>query len=353
LSEETGAPASGNDSVVAAPAEIPAELSIDEAVRFYTQPKKPESTAESAEPATAETEPAQADSDPETDPAELTEEAEPAEEPPIEPPRSWTKDEKEEFKSYPRDAQEKIARAATRYESEFRRSQNEIAETRKAVEAEREAAVRVRQQLEEKIPSLDDIQRLVNSGPFSDIRNDEDVTNLLKSDPFRYLEWKDYQDKVGHLALEARNLQATKAQEKQGKRASYEAEQNKLLVELVPEMADPKKASNLRERAVNMLTDDLGLKNEQLSRWMADDTGHEILSNAGIQKLIADGLKYRDILKAPKAVAAKPVPPVLKPGPAPVKGGATERIQALQKTFERDPSVENATALRLARLKRA
>jgi hypothetical protein len=42
---------------------------------------------------------------------------------------------------------------------------------------------------------------------------------------------------------------ATQAQEKQGKRA-IRSEQNKLLVELVPEMADPKKASELRERAV-------------------------------------------------------------------------------------------------------
>jgi hypothetical protein len=68
-----------------------------------------------------------------------------------------------------------------------------------------------------------------------------------------------------------------------------------------------------------MLTDDLGLKNELLARWMADDTGHEILSNAGIQKLIADGLKYRDIQNAPRLLPPSSFLPFS--GPAFVKAG--------------------------------
>src|SRR6185312_12035210 len=68
---------------------------------------KPDETpaAESAEPELAET----PDSDPETAPAEATETDEPAL-PTIDPPRSWTKEDKEEFATYPREAQEKIAR---------------------------------------------------------------------------------------------------------------------------------------------------------------------------------------------------------------------------------------------------
>lgn len=355
MSEEASAPA-GGEAIASAPAEIPAELSIDEAVRFYTQPKKPESTAEGAEaekPATAEPEPAKADSDPETDPAEVTEEAEPAEEPPIEPPRSWTKAEKERFASLPRETQEYLHTREQERDREFRRSQNELADQRKAIEAERQKAEQVRQQYESKLPSLLNELESVNQAQFGDIKTMEDVVKLQAEDPFRFQAWQVHQMRLQAAKVEADKAEGQKAQEKQSKRSNYETEQNKLLLEFIPEMADPKKAAELRERAVSMLTDDLGLKTDQLSRWMQDDTGHEILSNAGIQKLIADGLKYRDILKAPKAVAAKPVPPVLKPGAAPSRGGATERIQALQKTFERDPSVENATALRLARLKRA
>lgn len=354
MTEETGAPA-GGEAIATAPAAIPAELSIDEAVRFYTQPKKPESTAESAEPATADPEPAQADSDPETDPAEPTEEAEPEEKlPPIEPPRSWTQAEKERFQSLPRETQEYLHTREQERDRDFRTRQNELAEQRKAVQAERDAAAQAKQQYEAQLPALMKELESVNQAQFSDIKSMEDVVKLQAEDPFRFQAWQVHQMRLQAAKAETDKAESQKAQERQNKRASYEQEQNKLLIELVPEMADPKKAGELRERAVSMLNDDLGLKTDQLSRWMQDDTGHEILSNAGIQRLIADGLKYRDILKAPKAVAAKPVPPVQKPGAAAPKGSqASERVQALQKTFERDPSVENATALRLARLKRA
>jgi hypothetical protein len=359
LSEETGAPA-GGEAIAAAPAELPSELTAESAARLLAEQRwkkdNPETTPAAAKPAAVETPeelPEEASSDPETDPAETTEEAEPEELPPIEPPRSWTKAEKERFASLPRETQEYLHTREQERDREFRRSQNEIAEQRKAIQAERDAAEKAKQQYETQLPALLRELESVNQAQFGDIRTMEDVVKLQAEDPFRFQAWQVHQMRLQATKSEADRAEGQKAQEKQSKRANYELEQNKLLIELVPEMADPKKASELRERAISLLTDDLGLKNDQLSRWMQDDTGHEILSNAGIQKLIADGLKYRDILKAPKAVAAKPVPPVLKPGTAPAKGGVSERIQALQKTFERDPSVENATALRLARLKRA
>ena len=89
-----------------------------------------------------------------------------------------------------------------------------------------------------------------------------------------------------------------------------------------------------------------------ITRWMQDDTGHEILSSAGIQKLMADGLKYRDILKAPKAVAAKPVPPVQRPGTATPRGAAqAQTTQALTQRLNESGRVDDAVALLLARRK--
>ena len=157
---------------------------------------------------------------------------------------------------------------------------------------------------------------------------------MQQEDPFRYQQWDLRQKELAAVKAEENSAQQRQAQEKQAKRANYEAEQNKLLVELVPEMADSKKAAELRERAIAMLTDDLGLKNELLTRWMADDTGHEILSNAGIQKLIADGLKYRDIKAAPAKVVPKTVPPVQRPGTATRAPSHVQQIQALNKQLE-------------------
>src|SRR5690242_2255356 len=93
------------------PADSQEALSIDAAMQLWNEPKKPEQEAESAEqPATAEKSEAKAeDANPETDPGETEEPkaAEPeAELSPIEPPRSWTKEAKDAFTKWPREAQE-------------------------------------------------------------------------------------------------------------------------------------------------------------------------------------------------------------------------------------------------------
>jgi hypothetical protein len=350
MTTESGAPAGD----IAAPADT-SELSITEARAMLdaqlAEPEK-EQPAESADDATAEPESSQEDAAPEKDPGEDATEAEPAEEPPIEPPRSWTKAEKERFQSLPRETQEYLHTREQERERDFRRSQNELAEQRNAVKAEREASEKARQQYEEQLPALMQSLQDAQQSAFSDIRSVDDVTRLANDDPFRYLQWQAHQTKLQAVNAELERAKGKQAQEQQGKRAAYEAEQNKLLVDMVPEMADPKKAGELRERAVKMLNEDLGLKTDLLSRWMTDDTGHEILSNAGIQKLIADGLKYRDILNAPKPVASKTLPPVQKPGTArPAGGQDSETIQGLEKRLNQTGSEKDAWALYEAKLK--
>ena len=364
MTDETSAPAGGDDTLVAtAPANTPSELTAEAAARALADirwkrnnPEKAPTPEKAEAVETPEELPEEGNSDPETDPAEEPEATEPEEEnlPPIEPPRSWTKAEKERFASLPRETQEYLHTREQERDREFRRSQNELADQRKAIEAERQKAEQVRQQYETKLPALSKTLESALQNEFADIKSFDDLRKMQAEDPFRYQQWDLRQKELAVVKQEEQAVQERLNSERLSKRAQYETEQNKLLLEFVPEMADPKKASELRERAVAMLVEDLGLKNDQLVKWMQDDTGHEILSNAGIQKLMADGLKYRDILKAPKAVAAKPVPPVQRPGAAAPKGSqSSERIQALQKSFERDPSVENATALRVARMRRA
>ncbi len=115
-------------------------------------------------------------------------------------------------------------------------------------------------------------------------------------------------------------------------------------------MVDPKKAAEKRERAIAMLTDDLELPMNTLQRWMQDDIGHEILSSAGIQKLIADQLAFKDLKAAPKAVVAPNLPPVQRPGTARPQGAAaSERAQALDKSLTDSGDFDDAVALLRAR----
>lgn len=306
--------------------------------------------AESADDATAEEELSDEDNAAPEKAHGEDQEADPAVEPLIERPKSWTEAEDAEWRATPRALQQKIVARELERDTALRRTQNEIAEERNATKAEREEAEKAKQEYRSKVPSLDDVQRWVDNGPFQDIKSDEDATNLLKNDPFRYLEWKDYQDRLGRVVVHAREIEGIKAQERQAKRVSYEAEQNKLLVELVPEMADPSKANVMRERAIAMLNNDLGLKTESLQRWMQDDVGHEILSNAGIQKLMADGLKYRDILSAPKAVVKPDLPPVQRPGVARAPGAdKAALVQNLTDRLSNSGSENDAFELLMAK----
>lgn len=351
MTTESGTPAGD----IAAPADT-SEISLTEAramldAGFQENPDL-DLTGEAPEPATPDPKLSKDNSAPETDPAEAAEEAEPADTPLIDPPRSWTQAEKERFQSLPRETQEYLSHREQERETALRRSQNEIAEQRKAITAEREAAAKAKQQYEAQLPTLMRELESVTQAQFGDIKTMDDVVKLQGEDPFRFQAWQVHQMRLQASKQEADRAEGQKAHDKQSKRANYETEQNKLLVELVPEMADPKKASELRERAVKMLTDDLGLTNDQLSQWMQDDTGHQILSNASIQKLIADGLKYRDIIAAPKAVAAKTVPAVVRPGVARAAGAADgEAIQALEKRLSQTGSEKDAWALYEAKLK--
>jgi hypothetical protein len=178
----------------------------------------------------------------------------------------------------------------------------------------------------------------------------EDLRKMQAEDPFRFQQYQLYQWEQQAEQAELKEAEARKLQERIGKRGAYEAEQNKLLADLVPEMADPKKAGQMRDDAVKMLEDDFGLKTDLLQRWMNDDVGHEILSNAGFQKLVADQLKAKAVKAAPLKAIPKPVPAVQRPGVAAPRGN-TDAIQASRSKLTSTGSVEDAYALYVAKQK--
>ncbi len=357
MSDQSTAPGGETDiAVIDLPADAP-ESFADEgaAARYFATLYEKKSPAESAghresepDPATAENELSVEDNAAAEKPPGENAETDPEAEtlPPIERPRSWSKDDDDEWNAIPRERQEKIAAKELARETDINQRISKATEATKVAEAKAAAAEQARQAYESKLSTTVQAMESTLQAEFGDIQTMQDVRNLQANDPFRFQAWQVRQMELTAAKSEQLAAEQRQSQEKQSKRANYEAEQNKLLVELVPEMADPKKASELRERAIAMLTDDLGLKNDLLGRWMTDDTGHEILSNAGIQKLIADGLKYRDMLKAPKAIAKVPVPPVQRPGTSRPQGqAASERIETLDNKLNNSGELDDAVAL--------
>jgi hypothetical protein len=169
--------------------------------------EKPDESAVEATP--EESAPADA-APPEEAPSEAESAPEPEAEaaPPIEPPRSWTKDEKERFNSLPRETQEYIASREQEREREVRRSQNEAAEQRKAIEAERSKVEQSRQQYESALPILMQNLQSAMAGEFSDIQTMADVQKLANEDFPRYVRWDAQQKQLAAVQQEIQAAQS-------------------------------------------------------------------------------------------------------------------------------------------------
>ena len=359
MTDATSAPGSDSAaaSVEATPAiTAPESFSAEEAANYLTELRKPKQPAESADdPATAdpkladEANPEPADKQPigEEEPEAADPEAE--ELPPIEPPRSWTKDEQERFKSYPRELQAYLSEREQQRDRELRRSQNEAAEHRKAVEAERAQAEQARKEYEAKLPAIMQALQDAQAGAFADIKTVDDVQRLAAEDPFRYLQWQAHQQKLQAVAYEQEQAGKRQQQEHLASWTKFQNDENAKAAELHPELADPEKAKHLREGVVELFRDK-GFTETDLNNMAAGATYSPF--DHRWQSILVDALKYREAQKAKPVAVAKPVPPVQRPGVAPPRGAAkTENLQALSAKLDRSGTVDDALEFLSARRK--
>lgn len=282
-------------------------------------------------------------------PGETPEHTDPADTlPPIEPPRSWTKEKKEAFNSLPRDLQEYVADSAKRQESEFRRSQNEAAEKTKATEAERQAVEKVRQQYEEALPALLQTLQGAQAGEFADIKTMADVQRMATEDWPRYIRYDAHQKQIAAVQHQFEATQQRQQQERAVKFQEFSTREDELLKERVPELSDPEKAKKLGTRAIDVLKD-IGLSDQELGQ-MWSGQQHLSLRDHRVQLLVLDAVKWRDAQAARRAAVPKPLPPVQRPGVAQPKGAAAQaQVQALTQKAENTGSLKDGVAALIAR----
>ena len=279
-----------------------------------------------------------------------TERADPAasELPPIDPPRSWTKEDKDLFTSLPRDTQQRIAERERSREGDFSRRQQEAAEKSKALEAERSKAEQARQQYEGALPQLLQTLQQQQAGEFADIKTLADVERLAREDWPRYALWDVQQKKIAEVAQQMVLAQQRQAQERVQQFSEFARREDDLFKEKVPDMADPKKVAELQTAALAVLKD-LGFQETELAQsWQ----GQRDLSlrDHRVQLLIRDATLWRDAQAKAKAAATRPVPPVQRPGVSQPKGAALDaQIQHLTQKLEKTGNLKDAAALLRAR----
>ncbi len=277
------------------------------------------------------------------------EQSEPAQ-PPIVPPGSWTKEEKERFQTYPRELQAYLSEREQQRDRSVRQSQNEAAEKLKAVTAQEQAAAQLRQQYEQVLPQLMHTLQEQQAGQFADIKSQADVDRMTTEDPLRYLQWTAHHQKVAAVQKEMQVAQERQAAEYKNQWNEFVRKQDKILSERLPELADKARASKIGESAVEVLRD-LGFDDQEM-RQLWNGEASLSLRDARIQHLLVENVRFREGQElAKKAVSTpKPLPPVQKPGTAPQRGAsAASTISNLSAKLDQTGSIKDAAALLTAR----
>jgi hypothetical protein len=318
------------------------------------QDARPADQAEAAPPADQSAEAsADAASPTQSETPGPTESAEPpAAQAPIEPPRSWTKEARERFSSLPRETQEYLAAREQDRDRELRRGQNEAAEQRKAMEAERQKAEQARQQYEQALPSVLATLQQNHAGDFSDIKTIVDLERLAREDWPRYVLFDAQQKRIASAERELHSAKERQDQERALRFAEFAKREHALMLEKIPEMADPAQGPKLQAAAIGMMHE-LGFSDQELADMV---NGRRDLSahDHRLHLIIRDGVRFREAQKAARQASTKPVPPVQRPGVAQPRGAAQDAVvQNLTKRLDQTGNLKDAARLLAERRKAA
>ena len=267
----------------------------------------------------------------------------PEDAPPIAPPRSWTKEDKELFKGLPRETQERLVERERSREGDFLRRQNEAAEKLKGLSAREQAMEQAKRQYESALPAL--LQSLQEqAGEFADIQSLADIERVAREDWPRYVRWDAQQKKIAAVQSQVNAAVARQAQAAQHNWSSFAQQQDALLLEKAPELADKAQLAKVADGAMGVLKD-LGFNDQELSD-LWNGRGAMSLRDHRVQLLIRDGVRYRDAQAATRSAAVRPVPSVQRPGAAAPRGAeADARLSALNTKLEQSGSLKDAAAL--------
>jgi len=279
------------------------------------------------------------DAGPEKVPSE-TVEADPAEVPSIEPPRSWSKEDKELFNALPRETQERVSERERARESDFLRRQNEAADKSKALEAKEQAAEQARQQYESAAQNALQVLQQQQASEFADIKTHADVQRLATDDPFRFAQWQARQMQIQAQAQEVQQLNQQREQEKAESFKTWSKEQDSKFDKMFPEFTDKAKATKNREEILGYLKE-VGVPEDTIPKlW-----NEPFFRDAMFQRVIWDATRMHVARQNAKAAVPEKAPPVQRPGTTPQKGGQfTEAIADAQSRLKGAKGIAAITA---------
>ena len=356
MSDESAEGIGGNDAPVVSNtlgSDAPAELSPNQAAKALADLrwKRNQSPAESADTATADPELSGEDNAAPAEQAHGEDQgADPAAEPPIARPKSWTEAEDAEWQATPRALQQKIVARELERDTALRRTQNEAAEKLKGLTAKEQQTEQARQSYEARQAAYTQALETALQSDFGDIRSLDDVRNLQANDPFRFQAWQVRQMELSAAQAEKQQVEGQKAQKHATEWAKFVQEESNAFADSTPEYKakkadyDTKAAAVLRE---------IGFSDEELNR-LASGEDKIPLFDRRIQQLLFDRIKLSEIKSAPKAVAKPDLPPVVRPGTSkPAGSDQSEQVKDLTRKLNETGDIKFAQQLRALQARRA
>jgi hypothetical protein len=260
---------------------------------------------------------------------------EPDKAPAIEPPLSWSEEDKAQFRALPAEAQRVIAARQKDMDRGFNQKAQELAEQRKAFDAERKQVAQERQQYAERLNQLS--QHLDQQGKaFEQI----DWDKLYQENPAEFVRQREaFRDlREAKAAAESESQRITAQQQAEAAQAhrAFLQQQHAKLIEAIPEWKDTKAYAEGAREVATYLTSH-GYTPEQVGA-VSDAASIQIARKAMMyDRLMAD--KAKVVSQVEKA------PAVIKPGAPPSRQDVQdERQKAVLSRHMKERSVDSAAA---------
>ena len=266
----------------------------------------------------------------------------------IEPPRSWSNEDKQWFAALPPETQEVLARRENERDTALRRGQNEVATQRQSFAAQQQQMVAMREQYEKIMPALQAALMQQQQGQFGDIKTMADVENLARTDWQRYALWDAHQKKVSAVQAEIGAIQQRQQAEYSQRWNEFASAEDQKFLAKAPEMNNPAEASRIANASLSYLRG-LEFSDENLSDLWAGRASFS-LRDARVQLLVRDAALYRQAKASVPARKSTPVPKVQRPGsPAERVPDADASLTALDNRLESTGKWKDGAELLLAR----
>lgn len=215
---------------------------------------------------------------------------------PIEPPASLRSDEKELFKTLPREAQEALVRIQQAADSHFTQRSTELAQARRAADDERQQYQSDRARYQAELGRVSQMAAQLLPAQFQDIQSHADYLRLKATDPARASQFEAFRETLQMAQHQQVELQKQQLQE-------HLAREYQALAEKIPDFKDGTKATALLNEVRKTAVEYYGFTPQEV----------EVIQDHRYVPIVQDAMKWRQYQANLKAVQTK------KLAPAPTK----------------------------------